>query len=207
MDFALTLAAATLAGKTAAWIAAAAALTGSLIGGLVTGGFSLWSESKRQAFARETERLQRDYNDAQRLRAARGAAREWQMQLRQNADVYSSHIQLGLWWNETQAPAPADFNRDEDRVLVTSLLTNEEWARVERGEVTRRHIKTLRDISVSLNTDVINAAPDDSPLRTTGAALQFDTAAKDHSFRETLAKSEEMANDAADALNRICSAP
>ena len=113
---------------TLALITGGAAALGSLIGGCVTGYFSLRGERARQEFAaehrREHARVRR--SEGQRA-AASGAVRERRSMLRINRDLLELFRDTGTWW---LAPQELQFfPQSPERQLVVFASTR----RVEPG--------------------------------------------------------------------------
>ena len=83
---------------TLALITGGAAAVGSLIGGCVTGYFTLRGEHARQEFAATTEESRRKYKEQREQAAASGAVREWRSMLRINRDLLELFRDTGTWW-------------------------------------------------------------------------------------------------------------
>ena len=115
-----------------ALISGGSAVVGSLIGGGITGFFALRGEKNRQEFARSIEQRKEEREDQATAVVARGAAREWARVLTNNRLSIKAAIGQGHWW-----PAEADvkaFAFHEDRKLVASILSPDDYAAVERAE-------------------------------------------------------------------------
>lgn len=124
-------------------IAASAALLGAVVGGLVSGWFSLKGEDKRQKFARD-EAADREARDIDRDRAlARGAARVIAAEFKvARALLRSAAISQAIWPERKLALAEL-----EDRKRVATLLDANEWHSVVTAEVV---IRTMAEHRVTL---------------------------------------------------------
>ncbi len=137
----------TVSRETLALITGGAAALGSLIGGCVTGFFTLRGESKRQQFARDTEQDQRAYDDEKERAAARGAARDWRSMLKDSASLLTVCRQAQSWWGDEQGVS--HFPSVPERRLVASRMSGEEWADLERAETQLRRSDVLRALQIS----------------------------------------------------------
>jgi hypothetical protein len=133
--------------ETLALITGGAAALGSLIGGCVTGFFSLRGEVKRQDFARATERSQRDHDDEKERAAARGAARDWRLMLKDSGSLLTVCRQAQSWWETEQNLS--FFPSTPERRLVASRMTSEEWADLEHAETQLRRTELLRALQIT----------------------------------------------------------
>jgi hypothetical protein len=126
-----------------ALISGGSAVAGALVGGSITGFFSLKSEEKRQEFVRSAEQRKEAREDQATLAVARGAAREWAHLLRENRLSIAAAITSDHWW-----PSDSDVERfsvHDDRKLVASMLSPEDFDVIERAESSLYNQLMLRD--------------------------------------------------------------
>jgi hypothetical protein len=114
------------------WGDAVVPLVGVLVGGLIAAGMSYWSERERQRFAREQEAQRAAQAREAEERVARGTARALRSHFLQWQGVLDSSIAQNRWWADPEQPIsvpPLD-----DRKLVASQLTPEQWHQIEYAE-------------------------------------------------------------------------
>jgi len=117
-------------------------------------------EKKRQEFARSLEERKEARDDRATLAVARGAAREWARRLGENPASIDAAIRHDHWW-----PSPSDvqmFAVHDDRKLVVSMLSGDEFAIVERAESSLYNALSKRDIVYE------DDLPSSSPLPSIG---------------------------------------
>jgi hypothetical protein len=190
-------------GSTLALISGGSAVFGALVGGTVAGWFNLRGQQKRQEFER-AERLESEKrDDTLRRHQLRGVAREVRSLLRHNEAVFERHQELGFWWTP-DLPGPEFFEREQDRVLLASYLTAEQWTAVENAERETLECITLRDLSVSI------AARWDRPEGMSALKFDFDKPADGEPQqgwvdpRTRLAAAIQVMNGAVRALGPVC---
>jgi hypothetical protein len=134
---------------TLALIAGGSAVVGSAVGGLVSGAFGLRGERKRQLFARETRDDERDHQTQQELKLARGAAREMRATFRQSRERLHVALESKGWWpqDEPLRTSPAHF---EERKLLASLMTKEQWDAIERADTAIAAADEMRGWALAL---------------------------------------------------------
>jgi hypothetical protein len=135
-----------------ALISAASAIVGAAVGGGVTGWVSLKAEDKRQAFAGALEQKRSDRQDARDQAVIRGACRIWRTRFQQAVAFYEPSVDGGLWMAYELDPPPSA----EDRKLVASALTADEWTAIDGAEtglilLIRRQGDRQRDSPQSLS--------------------------------------------------------
>jgi hypothetical protein len=151
----------TVSRETLALITGGAAVFGSLIGGCVTGYFTLKGESKRQLFARETEQGQREHEDEKERAAARGAARDWRSMLKDSATLLTVCRQAQSWWGDEQALS--FFPSIPERRLVASRMSGKEWDDLEHAETQLRRIEALRAVHTATGGSGLAWTADEGP--------------------------------------------
>jgi hypothetical protein len=128
-----------------ALISAGSAVAGSLIGGGITGYYTLRGEAKRQAFARSVERQKEKREDQATLAVARGAAREWARRLRENKTSIETAIKQDHWWPYTTDVEM--FNVHDDRKLIAAVLSDEDFDVLVQAESSLYNAMKKRDIA------------------------------------------------------------
>jgi uncharacterized protein YjhX (UPF0386 family) len=167
-------------------ISAGSAVVGSLVGGGVTGFLALKGEKKRQEFARSIEQRKEEREDRATLALARGAGREWARRFSDNRATIVAAYQRGHWW-----PSEVDiqtFTVHEDRKLVASMLSAEDFRAVEIAESNLYSTVMVREIA-------FEGLPDDADLPRIGDQAE-------ERLRQTVARLE-----AADRELRIVGEP
>jgi hypothetical protein len=141
--------------ETLALISGGSAVLGALAGGGIAGWANLRGQKTRQAF----DRAEREAADARadriRLAQVAGLAREMRSQFKLNREIYSAHRKLEFWWNH-QVPSPSLFDREEDRAVLASATSADQWDAIERAETNFRYVESVRDITRSAGTRILN---------------------------------------------------
>ena len=128
-----------------ALISAGSAVAGSLVGGAITGFFTLKGEKKRQDFAQSVEQRRQEREDQATLAVVRGAAREWARLLSENRLSIDTATARGHWW--PSASNVQMFTSHEDRKLIASMLSRDDFATLERAESGLYNMVMMREIA------------------------------------------------------------
>jgi hypothetical protein len=134
-----------------ALITGGSAVLGSLVGGGITGYFALKGERKRQEFAESVEQRKEEREDQATLAVACGAAREWARILSEDRVSIKTALDQGHWW-----PSDEDVQRftfHEDRKLVASVLSPEDFRAVEAAEFALYNALMMRNTLFEGTTD------------------------------------------------------
>jgi hypothetical protein len=99
----------------------------------------------------------RALQDHESATAARGAARAYQASLLQAADKFTLMLEAGRTV-EPKADLPPDLNAD-DKLLLASELTAEQWADVLRSEAALRDLMHLEALAGARNRGLQISAP------------------------------------------------
>ncbi|HEX8084123.1 MAG TPA: hypothetical protein VF529_07505 [Solirubrobacteraceae bacterium] len=135
-------------------ISGGSAVVGALAGGGVAGWSSLRGQRRRQEFDREERVALHAREDEHRARQIRGVAREIRREFKRNLAIYERHIGLGFWWSE-ELPRPRLFDREVDRALIASAMTEEQWRALEDAEAAFSDVEAARDLAVRFAREFI----------------------------------------------------
>jgi hypothetical protein len=128
------------ASETALWVTATAGVVGALVGGGVTGGLTLWGETRRQEFAERMERSRNEREDAERALAVRAAARVLRHRLKATQVIVEVAVEMHAWW-PAETNLVAELPAREWRLLAASM-TPDDWGLIERAE---RRLLAIRE--------------------------------------------------------------
>jgi hypothetical protein len=141
---------ATLSTTTAVLLSAGIGVLGAVLGATASGIGTYKIEAQRQAFEAQ-QALRRERRESDRQRAVMcGAARAWYRELGRYLSligVMGTHPHQGkepVWWPDAAIDPLIPAVSAEDRKLIASAVTEDEWDQLVRAENTIHVVETLR---------------------------------------------------------------
>jgi hypothetical protein len=114
------------------WEEGVLALVGVVVGGAITAGVGYLAERQRRRSAREDEDRRAERARETEQRVARGTARALRSHFLQWQGVLDTAIAQNRWWADPEQPLSVPPL--EDRKLVASQLSAEQWHEIEYAE-------------------------------------------------------------------------
>jgi hypothetical protein len=192
----------TVSGETVAIISGASAVLGSLVGGAVTGFFSLRGERARQAFARRTQAAADAREDDRERAIVRGTSREMCRSLRVSADFLDRWQEAGVWWPNEAPSELQEFGHLAERKAVAAAATAWQWEQVEEAEQAIRDAHLVRRIAITQALAQANNGEPASVHNVTGGAAVTPSLTDQH--KTVLGSMAIKIRLTADSLKSLC---
>jgi hypothetical protein len=156
---------------TIALVSAGAAVVGAIVGGLISGVVTMRSETRKESFVRDQDEKRIQREEMQELAVARGAARIMRAHFDEAANVVRIANTRREWWPEGTPFEP--LPPLEDRKLMASLLTADEWEDVQRAEFQFAVLTTRRQRFAASHSSVARVSYDDESHQAMKTALEY----------------------------------